>query len=176
MTEYSEGYKNKSRPDKAMWDPLFASPYWVYGSILGAWVLDLFPWSKWPFMPSFLVLTLIFWTIYQPHRIYYWLVFLIGLVVDTQNVAVFGQNSLALLVVVFLTELMSERLQWLQKVGQAINILPICLIPPLLMTIESFCLGVFRVNWEWYSQALMGVVLWPAIAYILSRRFMPIQQ
>ncbi len=172
MTDYSEGYKQQARPDKTIWDPTFAGPYWIYGSMALSWVLDLFPWRDWPFMPNFLPMTLVFWAIYQPEKVYYWLVFLLGLMNDTDKGAVFGQNALALLVIVFLTELMSQRLQWLQKVGQAITILPIFLIGPILMTFESFCFGMFQLDWGWFSKALMCTVLWPAWSFVLSRRFL----
>ena len=74
MSEFSKGFKSR-RPNKSFYDPAFASGWWVYGTLILSWCLDLLPLSHLPYFPSFLVLTLVFWTIHQPQRIYYWLAF-----------------------------------------------------------------------------------------------------
>ena len=74
MSEFSKGFKSR-RPDKSFYDPAFASGWWVYGTLILSWCLDLLPLSRLPYFPSFLILTLVFWTIHQPQRIYYWLAF-----------------------------------------------------------------------------------------------------
>lgn len=81
MSEFSKGFKSR-RPNKSFYDPAFASGWWVYGTLILSWCLDLLPLSHLPYFPSFLVLTLVFWTIHQPQRIYYWLAFLFGLLTD----------------------------------------------------------------------------------------------
>ena len=70
---------------------------------------------------------------------------------------------------------MSQRLPWLQPVGQAINILPVFMILPILLVIESFCFGSLQIDWGWFTRALMGVVLWPAWCFILTRRFISLK-
>lgn len=175
MSEFSKGYEGRRRPDRTFYDPVFSSIYWIYGTIILSWAIELLPVAEWPFFPNLLVMTLVFWSIYQPRKIYYWFVFLIGLLVDTDSAAVFGQNALSLCLVVFCAEAMSQRLQWLQRVGQAINILPVFLIPPVLLVIESFCFGSLQIEWDWFTRALMGVVLWPAWCFFLTRRFISLK-
>ena len=114
MSEFSKGFKSR-RPNKSFYDPAFASGWWVYGTLILSWCLDLLPLSHLPYFPSFLVLTLVFWTIHQPQRIYYWLAFLFGLLTDADTGAVFGQHALTYCMVVFFTELMSVRLSWLSS-------------------------------------------------------------
>ena len=94
MSEFSKGFKSR-RPNKSFYDPAFASGWWVYGTLILSWCLDLLPLSHLPYFPSFLVLTLVFWTIHQPQRIYYWLAFLFGLLTDADTGAVFGQHARA---------------------------------------------------------------------------------
>ena len=102
MSEFSKGFKSR-RPNKSFYDPAFASGWWVYGTLILSWSLDLLPLSHLPYFPSFLVLTLVFWTIHQPQRIYYWLAFLFGLLTDADTGAVFGQHALTYCMVVFFT-------------------------------------------------------------------------
>lgn len=172
MSEFSKGFQNR-RPDKSFYEPAYAGPFWVYGSLLISWCLDLLPTSSLPCFPSFLVLTLIFWSIHQPQRIYYWLAFALGLLTDADTGAVFGQHALTYCFVVFFTELMSVRLGWLSSIAQAISLIPIFFIPPILLTIEGFCFGTDPASWSVFAQGLLCVVFWPIWCWILARRFYP---
>ena len=172
MSEFSKGFRY-SRPDKSFYDASCAGPLWVYGSMLASWLLDLLPSAHWPFFPSFLVLTLIFWSVHQPERVYYWLAFALGLLTDADTGAIFGQHALTYCVVVFCTELMNVRLLWLSSVSQAISLLPVFFIPPLLKSIESFLFANQSFDGSWYAQPLLSVLFWPFWVWVLSRRFYP---
>ena len=83
MSEFSKGYETRRRPDRTFFDPAFSSNYWIYGSIAISWGIGLLPLTEWPFFPNLLVMTLVFWGIYQPQKIYYWLAFILCLLVYT---------------------------------------------------------------------------------------------
>lgn len=170
MSNFSKGF-NYQRPDKSIHDPTLAGPLWVYGSLLLSWLLDLLPSSHWPFFPSFLVMTLIFWAIHQPNRIFYWFAFCLGLLTDADTGAVFGQHALTYCVVVFCAELMSVRLLWLSPISQAISLLPVFLLPAVLKTVESFLLSQQSFDAAWFLQVLLFIVFWPLWVWFLSRRF-----
>lgn len=172
MSEFSKGFKSR-RPDKSFYDPAFASGWWVYGTLILSWCLDLLPLSRLPYFPSFLILTLVFWTIQQPQRIYYWLAFAFGLLTDADTGAVFGQHALTYCMVVFFTELMSVRLSWLSSIAQSISLIPIFYIPAILLTIEAFCFGNGFGPWSIFAQDLLSVVIWPAWCWLLARRWVP---
>ena len=172
MSGFSKGFRTR-RPSKAFHDPAYAGPFWVYFSILCAWIADLLPVSQWPFFPSFVVLALIFWSIYQPQRIFYWLAFVLGLLTDADTGAVFGQHALTYCCVVFFTELMSVRLLWLSWIAQGVSLIPIFAIPPVLLSVETFCFGPAEINWLWYVKILIAVLIWPLWSWLLSRRFYP---
>lgn len=174
MTEFSKGFHVK-RQDKSFWDPTYAGAGWVYGTIAGSWLIDLLPTHQLPFVPSLLIVTLSYWAIYQPQRIYYWLVFLIGLLTDADTGSVFGQNALSFCIVVFCTELINVRLKWLTPVGQALTMLPIFLLLPILKIIESICFGTNLFEWSWFAESLICVLLWPPCCWFLAKHFYPIQ-
>ena len=44
MSEFSKGFKSR-RPNKSFYDPAFASGWWVYGTLILSWCLDLLPLS-----------------------------------------------------------------------------------------------------------------------------------
>lgn len=174
MSEFSKGFHIK-RQDKSFYDPSYAAGSWVYSTIGGAWLLDMLPTYQWPFVPSMLLVVLTFWAIYQPQRIFYWSVFAMGLLVDADTGSVFGQHALTFCVVVYCTELLNVRLKWLNSIGQALTMLPIFLIAPILRVIESFCFGHSYFEISWFAESLICVVLWPICCWFLSRRFYPEQ-
>ena len=116
-------------------------------------------------------MTLVFWTIHQPQRIYYWLAFAFGLLTDADTGAVFGQHALTYCMVVFFTELMSVRLSWLSSIAQSISLIPIFYIPAILLTIEAFRFGNGFGPWSIFAQGLLSVVIWPAWCWLLARRW-----
>lgn len=172
MTGFSKGFQKK-RPDNSFWDPAYAGSSWVYGTIVFSWFLGLLPTAEWQWFPNLTVITLVYWTIYQPQRIFYWLVFLLGLLTDADSGAVFGQHALSFCLVVFLAEMMRVRLQWLSGFSQAIAVVPIFLIVPILRIVESFCFGDPMVQKAWFVATAISVVIWPLACWILSRHFYP---
>lgn len=172
MTEFSKGFQNK-RPDNTFRDPMYAGPGWVYGTIVFSWLLDLVPTAQWQWFPNLTVITLLFWTIYQPQKIFYWLVFLLGLLTDADTGAVFGQHAFSFCLVVFLTEMMRVRLQWLSPFGQAITLAPIFFVIPMLKVVESFCFGNPMVRGDWFIASVVSIAIWPFAGWILSRQFYP---
>ncbi len=170
MSKLSESWILKKR-EKLIGDPSQAGPLWVYGSLFLCWFLDLLPWNENLIFPSALLMGLIFWAIYCPQRLYFLLVFLLGILVDASTGAVFGQNALIFCCVVYAVECMSLRLQWLSGVGQSINLLPVFLLSLLILIVESFMLGQLSFSWNWLYQVVISAVIWPIWNWILSGKF-----
>jgi rod shape-determining protein MreD len=171
MSKLSQGWA-LAKKEKRDSDPSKASRGWVYGSIACCWLIEMFPIAAEPFVPNFLMLSLVFWAIYQPQRLYFALVFFLGLLVDAGSGAVFGQNAFIFCSIVYATELMSQRLQWLPWIGQAVSIFPVMMIAPVFMTVEAAFLGTFAFDWSWYYKAGVSVVIWPFWSWLLSGHFL----
>lgn len=171
MTSFSKGFRIQ-RKDKSVYDPAHASARWVYGSLAFSWLLDLSPLASSSFFPNFVVLSLAFWAIYQPWRIYYWLAFVMGLLTDADTGAVFGQHALAFCCVVFLTEMMNVRLRWLGPVSQTVLLFAVFFLLPVLKTIESFGFGYNSVDWNWFVEPFINSAIWPLWWIALSRWFL----
>lgn len=167
MSKLSQGWILQKR-ERREGDPSLAGPIWVYGTLILCWLLDLLPWGSEPMVPSCLYLSLVFWSIYRPERMYFLLVFLLGILVDAGTGAVFGQNALIFCTAVFITQLMSLRLQWLSGIGQALNLIPVFLLPTVILTAESLFLGDFTFSWTWLAKAGVSVVIWPIWSWLLS--------
>ena len=57
-----------------------ARPGFIWGSLLVALMLDLLPLGRVPWMPDFLAVVLVFWSIHQPRRVGLAVAFVFGLV------------------------------------------------------------------------------------------------
>ena len=75
-------------------------------SIIAALVLSIVPLSDAvvPFRPDWVAVVLLYWSLIEPKRYGLMTAFWLGLVLDTLSGSLLGQHSLALLVIVFLSQ------------------------------------------------------------------------
>ena len=71
------------------------NPSFIGFSLVAAFFMNLFPWGGWGWVPDFVALTLIFWSIYQPRKVGIGIAFLMGLVMDVHSASLLGENALA---------------------------------------------------------------------------------
>ena len=71
------------------------NPAFIGFSLVAAFFMNLFPWGGWGWVPDFVALTLIFWSIYQPRKVGIGIAFLMGLVMDVHSASLLGENALA---------------------------------------------------------------------------------
>jgi len=45
------------------------NPAFIAFSLVAAFFVNLFPWGTWSWVPDFVALTLVFWSIYQPRKV-----------------------------------------------------------------------------------------------------------
>ncbi|MCU0869456.1 MAG: rod shape-determining protein MreD, partial [Burkholderiales bacterium] len=66
-------------------------------SLLGALLFDLVPTGPWMQLvwPDAVAVLLVYWAVYQPHRLGLWPAFVLGLLVDVHDASLFGQHALA---------------------------------------------------------------------------------
>eukprot|EP01038_Epipyxis_sp_PR26KG_P019960 gene19960-28252_t len=64
-------------------------------TVAGAFFLNLCPWGSWGWVPDFVALTLVFWSIYQPRRVGIGVAFMMGLIMDVHSASLLGENALA---------------------------------------------------------------------------------
>ena len=71
------------------------NPAFIAFSLLAAFFMNLFPWGSWGWVPDFVAMTLVFWSIYQPRKVGIGIAFLMGLVMDVHSASLLGENALA---------------------------------------------------------------------------------
>jgi rod shape-determining protein MreD len=88
------------------------NPLFIAVSLLFALGFNLVPLGRQAAMPDLLALVLVFWNVHQPLRVGVGLAFLLGLVMDVHQGALFGQHALAYTLLSFLAVTIHRRLLW----------------------------------------------------------------
>lgn len=107
----------------------------VLGSLTLAVLLEQLPWSGWALAvrPDFALVGVLFWALHQPARIGFGAAFLVGLLADFQDGAVFGQHAIAYVMGVYLVQFLRLRLLQFDPLRQAAQLFPILLVLQLLV-------------------------------------------
>jgi rod shape-determining protein MreD len=141
--------------------------FFMWGSLLAALLLSMLPLGRIAWMPDFVALVLVFWSIHQPHRIGMVSAFFMGLLVDVHQSAMLGQHALAYTLLSFMALIVHRRLVWYSVFSQAIQILPMFAIAHALeLLVRTIAGGIF----PGYAIALAPVieaVMWPIVSAIL---------
>jgi rod shape-determining protein MreD len=106
-----------------------ANPLFIWGSLAAALGLNMLQnmglWGRAAWMPDFLALTLVFWSIHQPQRIGIGAAFVFGILIDVHQGAMLGQHALSYTVLSFLAITIHRRLLWFPVPLQAFQVLPL---------------------------------------------------
>jgi rod shape-determining protein MreD len=141
--------------------------FFMWGSLLAALLLSMLPLGRIAWMPDFVALVLVFWSIHQPHRIGMVSAFFMGLLVDVHQSAMLGQHALAYTLLSFMALIVHRRLVWYSVFSQAIQILPMFAIAHALeLLVRTIAGGIF----PGYAIALAPVIeafMWPIVSAIL---------
>lgn len=141
--------------------------FFMWGSLLVALLLNMLPFGRVTWVPDFVALALVFWSVHQPNRIGMGSAFFMGLLVDVHQSAMLGQHALSYTLLSFLVLIIHRRLVWFNVFSQAIQILPLFLVAHALQIIVRLMTGgVFPSYWIALAP-LLEAALWPVVSVML---------
>jgi rod shape-determining protein MreD len=105
-----------------------ANPFFIWGSLVGTLLLNLFPWGQTSFVPDWLALALLFWNVHQPRRVGMGAAFVFGLLMDVHDGALFGEHALAYTLISYGAITLHRRMTWFPIGAQALHVLPLLLL------------------------------------------------
>src|ERR1035437_5972753 len=103
-------------------------PWFVLASLLCALVLNFLPTSAWPWMPDWVALVMLFWSVREPRRVGMGSGFLLGLAMDVADASLMGQHALAYVLAAYVASSLSRRILWFPLGQKALHILPLLLL------------------------------------------------
>ncbi|MDH4377787.1 MAG: rod shape-determining protein MreD [Ramlibacter sp.] len=144
-----------------------ANPWFIWGSLLAAMLLNMLPLGRQVWMPDLLALVLVFWNVHQPLRIGIATAFAFGLAVDVHQTSLLGQHALAYTALSYFAITIHRRLLWFTVPSQAVQVFPLLAAAHAIeMTIRLAADGSFP-GWMRALAPVIEAALWPVMNVLL---------
>ncbi|MDR3300004.1 MAG: rod shape-determining protein MreD [Candidatus Accumulibacter sp.] len=142
-------------------------PWFIVFSLFAALLLNFLPTSDWPWMPDWVALTLIFWSIHEPRRVGMGAGFLLGLIMDVADVSLLGQHALAYVLAAYASAAISRRVLWFSLGNQTLHVLPLLLMAQGVQFLVRAMPGVVLPGASYFFGPFVGAVLWMPLTFVL---------
>lgn len=157
------------RTGQALLLPAKAS--FIWGSLLAALFLNMLAHmllaGHSPWMPDFLAITLVFWTVHQPRRVGILAAFVLGLLLDVHQGSLLGQHALAYAVLSYLAILIHRRLLWFKLSEQSLQVLPLFVVAHALQLLVRWVAGDGWPGWGVLGAPVLEALVWPIATLLL---------
>ena len=142
----------------------------IYTSLFIGFILNIFPWGNHAWVPDWLLIVFVYWTINDPRKVGIWLGFALGILMDVQTASILGIHALAYSLVSFIGIAWHRRILDLQTLGQMLHVLPIFLISNAIQFIAFYLLTKNDPwsAWHFFMPAFIEAALWPLSKWVLS--------
>lgn len=142
-------------------------PWFILISLLIALLLNFLPTSAWPWMPDWVALVIVFWSIREPRRIGMGWGFVLGLAMDVADASLMGQHALAYVLVSYAASALSRRILWFPLRHQALHVLPLLVLVQLVQFGVRAMPGVELPGWSYFIAPCTGSMLWVPLTFVL---------
>ena len=144
-----------------------ASPVFIWGSLLVALLCNMLPLGRVPWMPDFLALVLVFWSVHQPQRVGIGMAFMFGLAMDVHQTSLLGQHAFSYTALSFFAALVQRRLLWFKVPLQALQVLPLFAAAHAAELVLRLLGGGIFPGWIVLLAPLSEALLWPLASVLL---------
>ena len=144
-----------------------ANPFFIWGSLLLALIVNMLPLGRAPWMPDIMAVVLVFWSVHQPQRVGIGVAFFFGLFMDVHQAALLGQHALSYTALSFFAITIHRRLLWFSVPSQAVQVLPLFVAAHAIeLALRMVAGGVFPGLYLLLAP-LVEALLWPVISVLL---------
>ena len=144
-----------------------ASPLFIWVSLIGALLLNMLPIGRTPWMPDFLALVVVFWSVHQPLRIGVGAAFMFGLAMDVHQASLLGQHALAYTALSFFAITIHRRLLWFTVPSQALQVFPVFAAMHAISILIRIVAGANFPGWDIVLAPVLEAMLWPVASIVL---------
>lgn len=144
-----------------------ANPVFIWTSLLIALMLNLAPWGRWPGVPDFLAVAVVFWNVHQPRRVGVGTAFMFGLFMDVHQGALLGQHALSYTLLSFFAITVHRRLLWFTVGSQAVQIAPLFVAAHAVSLLVRMLAGASFPGWWLLVAPVLESMMWPVANFVL---------
>jgi rod shape-determining protein MreD len=141
----------------------------IFFSLLGAYVLDVLPWSgKWLLArPDFVLLVVLFWTIHEPRAVGQGAAFFVGLLMDVSDSMLLGQHAIAYVIAVYGAQVFRVRILSFHLPEQTLHMVGPTFAASLTMLALNLLLGADFPGVMYFVSPAITALLWAPLTAIL---------
>ena len=144
-----------------------ANPLFIWSTLIAALLLNMLPLGRVAWMPDFLALVLLFWSVHQPLKVGIGMGFMFGLAMDVHHTALLGQHALSYTILSFFAAMIQRRLLWFKVPLQALQVLPLFAAAHGVELLLRLLGGGIFPGWIMLAAPLLEAVLWPVASVLL---------
>jgi rod shape-determining protein MreD len=144
-----------------------ASPAFIWCTLIAALMIDLLPLGRVAWMPDFLAVVLVFWSVHQPRRIGLTAAFIFGLCLDVHQASLLGQHALAYSVLIYFAIMVHRHILWFSVPTQALQLLPLFAAAHAITIVLRLIGGGLLPGWQALLAPLLEAALWPPLSWLL---------
>jgi rod shape-determining protein MreD len=143
------------------------NPAFIAFSLVAAFLMNLLPWGSLGWVPDFVAMTLVFWSIYQPRKVGIGIAFLMGLVMDVHSASLLGENALAYTLLSYFAITIHRRVLWFSPTVQAMHVLPLLLVMQVVQVLVQLAVSGKTPGWTYFMQSFVATAIWPIVCWLL---------
>ena len=143
------------------------NPVFIWASLLLAMAFNILPWGRWPGVPDFLAVVVVFWNVHQPRRVGVGAAFVFGLIMDVHQGALLGQHALSYTLLSFFAITVHRRLLWFTVGSQAVQIVPLFVAAHAVSLLVCMAAGASFPGWSLMLAPALEALLWPVANFML---------
>ena len=143
------------------------NPVFIWVSLLLAMALNILPWGRWPGVPDFLAVAVVFWNVHQPRRVGVGAAFVFGLIMDVHQGALMGQHALSYTLLSFFAITVHRRLLWFTVGSQAVQIVPLFVAAHAVSLLVRMAAGASFPGWSLLLAPFFEALMWPVANFML---------
>lgn len=152
-------------------------PWFIVLSLFVALLLNFLPTSAWPWLPDWLALVLVFWSVREPRHVGMGSAFVLGLAMDVADSSVLGQHALAYVLAAYAATWLARRILWFPIGQQALHVLPILLLVQCVQFVVRVVPGVESPGLSYFVGPFIAFLLWlPLTVLLLLPQHQPVER
>jgi rod shape-determining protein MreD len=146
-----------------------ANPLFIGLSLVVALLLNFLPLGNAPWVPDWVLICLVFWTIYQPRKVGVIWAFTLGLIMDVHSSTLLGQHAFIYPIIAFFGISWQKRVLGFPRLEQAIHLLPLFMIASVWSLFVRWVTVGEIPFWAWSSLfgGAIETALWPLAVVVL---------
>jgi rod shape-determining protein MreD len=156
-------------PVKTMSDPRISSHVPIILSIIAALMLTIAPVPDWadPFRPTWVALTLIYWSMSFPNNYSVGSAWVTGLIVDVAQGTLLGQHALALSLVIYVTVKFHLQLRQFPVMQLSATVFALLALYQFVIFWINGVAGINAPAVNYWGPVVAGTLIWPLLNIIL---------